>query len=273
MEPDAPGPAGASAFDRPLDVTTGVGSFERPEHRSTSPLLWVLVILVAIVGGVLYWRARGPAGPAEPMAAAPSPSPTFAEEAVGGGTVGTPAIATPSVGTTTVPTLPAPTVAPTNRVPTAVPTRPAPTVVPTRRAPSPAPAKAAPTAAPARPAPAPTKAASAAPRTASSTAAPRTRKQWLDRAGRDQRAAAADHNARFAIQLELACQVESLREAWSHDRPGGSMWVLTTSFQGRTCFKVLWGRYGTREAAAQALESVPGFFSTSRNHPMVVAIR
>ncbi len=272
MEPDASGPAGASAFDRPLDVTTGVGSFERPEHRSASPLLWVLVILVAIVGGVLYWRARGPAGPAEPMAAAPSPSPTSAEEAVGGGTAGIPSIATPPAGTTTVPTLPAATVAPTNRVPTAVPTRPAPTAVPTRRTPSPAPAKA-PMAAPARPAPAPTKAASAAPRTASSTAAPRTRKQWLDRAGRDQRAAAADHNARFAIQLELACQVESLREAWSHDRPGGSMWVLTTSFQGRTCFKVLWGRYGTREAAAQALESVPGFFSTSRNHPMVVAIR
>ena len=243
MEPDAPGPAGASAFDRPLDVTTGVGSFERPEHRSS---------VASSLGARDSRRDRGRCpllagtrsrGPAEPMAAAPSPSPTFAEEAVGGGTVGTPAIATPSVGTTTVPTLPAPTVAPTNRVPTAVPTRPAPTAVPTRRAPSPAPAKAAPTAAPARPAPAPTKAASAAPRTASSTAAPRTRKQWLDRAGRDQRAAAADHNARFAIQLELACQIESLREAWSHDQPAGSMWVVTTSYQGRTCFQVLWGRY------------------------------
>ncbi len=263
MEPDAPGPRGSSAFDRPLDVTTGVGSFERPEHRSTSPLLWVLVLLVAIVGGVLYWRARGPAAPAEPLAAALSPSPTLVETTIGGAVAGTPAMEAPATGATAVSTPAPPTAVPTDRAPTAAPTRPAPTAVPTRRAPSPAPTK------PAQP----RAAAAAPPRASTSAAVPRTRKQWLDRAARDQKTAAADRNARFAIQLELACEVESLREAWAHDRPAGSMWTLTTSFKGRTCFKVLWGRYGTQEAAAQALESVPGFFSTARNHPMVVAIR
>jgi len=113
----------------------------------------------------------------------------------------------------------------------------------------------------------------AAPARSAASAVPRTRKQWLDRAARDQKTAAADRSARFAIQLELACEIASLREAWGQDRPGGSMWVVTTSFKGRTCFKVLWGRYGTQEEAAKALESAPGFFSTSRNHPMVVSIR
>jgi hypothetical protein len=100
-----------------------------------------------------------------------------------------------------------------------------------------------------------------------------SRSSWLDRAARDQRRAAADRQARFAVQLELACEVPTLVDAWRHDRPPGSMWLLATSFRGRTCFRVLWGRYPSREAASQALASVPSFFSTSRNHPMVVAIR
>jgi hypothetical protein len=259
MEPDAPGARGSSAFDRPLDLNTGVGSIERPGPRSTSPLLWVLVLLAAVVGGILYWRARGPASSPEPMAGAVSPSPTLAGETAVVGLAETPApVADRSASrpttipaSTAVPTKAAPTAAPTRPAPTAHPTRPAPTVAPTRRADSPVPTR----------------------RAASPPAPGRSRKAWLDRSARDQKSAASDRNARFAVQLELACEVPSLTEAWAHDRPAGSMWVVTTSFQGRTCFKVLWGRYPTREDASAALASVPAFFSTSHNHPMVVAIR
>jgi hypothetical protein len=270
MEPAPSGAGGPTAFDRPLDLTTGVGSLERPKPRSTSPLLWVLVLLAAVVAGVLYWRARGPASSAEPSAAAPSPGPTLAVESVLIGPAETavpppePAAAAAAAGATKrgptiAPTRPAPTAVPTLAAARAAPTRRAPTALPTRRPPTPAPTKRAAAPAPSKPAPA---------------AAPgRSRKAWLDRAERDQRSAAADSDARFAIQLELACEVPSLTEAWAHDRPAGSMWVITTSFKGRTCFKVLWGRYATREEAARALESAPAFFSTPRNHPMVVAIR
>ncbi len=269
MEPERPGAPGNSAFDRPLDLTTGVGSLERPSHRSTSPLLWVLVVLAAIVGGVLYWRARGPSGSAEPLAAAPSPSPTLAEETAGAGFAGTPSAPTPASPVASASTGAAPTAAPTRPAPTAVATRPAPTPAATR-----APTRAAPTKRP--PAAVPTKRAVApAPaRTAAPAPAPgRSRKAWLDRAARDEKAAAADRDARFTVQLELVCEVPSLTQAWSHDRPVGSMWVTTTSFKGRTCFKLYWGRYPTREEAERALASAPAFFSTSRNHPMVVAIR
>ena len=77
----------------------------------------------------------------------------------------------------------------------------------------------------------------------------------------------------ITIQLELACEIPSLVDAWKHDRPAGTMWVLTTPYNGQTCFRVLWGRYPTREAARRALSGVPRFFSTPRNHPVVTAIR
>ena len=76
-----PPPSGAgrpTAFDRPLDLTTGVGSLERPRPRSSSPLLWVLGPARRGRRGVLYVRARGPAGSAHPTAAAPAPGPTLA---------------------------------------------------------------------------------------------------------------------------------------------------------------------------------------------------
>jgi septal ring-binding cell division protein DamX len=97
-----------------------------------------------------------------------------------------------------------------------------------------------------------------------------SRQTWLDRAERDRKRYG---KARFAIQLELACEVPSLVEAFQHDRPAGSMWLLATPFQGRTCFRVLWGRYNSRQEAARGLTRAPAFFSTAQNHPAVVPLR
>ena len=238
---EAPGEPADALFDlqRPLDASTGVGSVERPRHRSSATLLAVLALLVAATAAVLYWRTRHPdtTGEAVPLAAA-TPSPTSTEVPV----------ETP---------LPQPTAAPAMSVPTG-----APTVAPPAAAPSPRP-----TARPARLSPTPALRIPAA----SAQAPPRSRQGWLERAERDQRSAASDRRARFTVQLELACEVPSLTEAFGHDRPAGTMWLVKTSFRGQTCFRVLWGRYPTREAAESALAGAPAFFSTPRNHPMVVA--
>ena len=69
---------------------------------------------------------------------------------------------------------------------------------------------------------------------------------------RDRKRLEAEKKTRYAIQLELACETPSLAEAWKHDRPAGSMWLLSTQHAGRECFKVLWGRYPTLEAAKKA---------------------
>jgi septal ring-binding cell division protein DamX len=141
---------------------------------------------------------------------------------------------------------------------------------PTRGRPTPAPATAVPTKTLIRVAP--TASAASTVTTAREAGAEGSRQAWLDRAARDQQRARGDRKARFTIQLELACEIGSLVDAWKHDRPSGTMWLLSAPYQGRACFRVLWGRYPTREAARRAVPSVPAFFSTPRNRPIVTAI-
>jgi len=243
----APDPAQFEAgFERPLDSTTGVGSLERPRQRSGSPLLWTLGILGLLVAGLVWFRSRGPSAP-ESLAAAITKTATAAPESVPTEEPALAAVPTFSAPATAVPTVAA-----------AVPTRPGSTPVP--RAEKPTRARS----------PIPAPAVAAAPPPAAS-ATPGTRQYWLDRAARDEKRFGGSKK-KYAIQLELACEVTSLAEAFQHDR-GGNMWVVTTPYEGKTCFRVLWGHYPTPEAGHRALSSAPGFFSTPKNHPAVTAVR
>ena len=99
------------------------------------------------------------------------------------------------------------------------------------------------------------------------------RRKWLERAERDRKRLQSERRTAYAVQLELACEVPTLEKAWTYDRPVGSLWLLTSPHGGRTCFKVLWGRYGSLEAARRAKSGIPSFFSTGGNRPAVVAVR
>ncbi len=99
------------------------------------------------------------------------------------------------------------------------------------------------------------------------------RKPWLDRAEAGRKRLASEPNTRYAIQLLLACEVPTLEDAFRHEQPAGSMWLLTTDHKGKTCFKVLWGRFGSVEEARKAKEIVPSHFVSSSNRPAVVGVR
>jgi hypothetical protein len=92
-------------------------------------------------------------------------------------------------------------------------------------------------------------------------------------ARRDQKRLAGERGTKYAVQLELACEVPSLVDAWKHDKPAGSMWLLPVNHGGRECFRVLWGRYGSLEAARAGKARIPAFFTTASNHPAVVSVR
>jgi hypothetical protein len=99
------------------------------------------------------------------------------------------------------------------------------------------------------------------------------RSSWLERARRDRRRLLADKKTRYAIQLELVCETPSLAEAWKHDRPAGTLWLLPETHQERECFRVLWGRYRSIDEAKKAKSGIPAYFVTSSNRPAVVGVR
>ncbi len=237
---DARGAAG-ERVPPPFDPAAGIGAAKRSDRRTVSPLLWVLAGLLLTVGLVLLFRARTASAPeAATAAAVPSALP---ETTVAAAPTSAPAAE------------PSPAAAPPTAVPTAVPA--APTAAPKPR-PAPPPAGAAAKAAP--------------PPAAASQGRETSRQHWTDRAARDAQRLAADRKTRYAVQLELACEVSSLVEAFQHDH-GGNMWVMATPYQGRTCFRVLWGRYPTIEAAKRGVGGAPRFFSTSKNRPAVTGVR
>jgi len=251
--------AGGAPFE-PLTASSVLDPTEpRPPRRTGMGrlLLGVLGGLAVLVAAVLFFRSRSTTSPAAPPAAG-----------------ATAALAPTSAPTEVVVPSPVPTAAPVAVAPPAVAaTRPAASrpLAPTSRPAAPASRPPAPT-----PRPVPTRAPAPAPAPAASTAAPTasgSRGEWLTRAARDKKRLAAEPSVRYAIQLELACEVPSLAEAWKHDRPAGSMWLLTTRHGARDCFRVLWGRYPSLDAAKAAKASAPAFFSTGANRPAVVSVR
>jgi hypothetical protein len=269
-EPELPGAESLEAEERPrvpLDFATGVGPAERPRPRSGGRWLWLLVLLAAGVGAVIVLRGRGTASRTAALVESPTPAPVPTGEA---------AVLSPMTSPVPTETAPAATAAPNTasrgaagtaiaattivapaRAPTAAATRPPASPIPKVATPRPVP----PTTAPQRSTPAPAEPAGS------------TRQSWLDRAARDRQKANADRRNHFTIQAELACETQTLIDAWKYDRPAGTLWVLTTPYDGKTCFRVLWGRYPSKEAARRALSGVPPFFSSNHNKPVVTAIR
>jgi hypothetical protein len=216
------------------------------ERRFGGGLAWVLGLLAAAVVGIVIWRSRTPAPAPAPTAAAVRPS------------------AVPAV------TFPPPVTA--ARLETSRPAA-APTAAPA--------APTAPVAAAVRPTPAsrmaavrPTALAASRPTPAAARPAEpvsESRAEWVKRAERDRKKLETDRRAHYAVQLELVCEVDSLAEAWKHDK-NQTMWLLTTNHAGRDCFRVLWGRYPTLEAAKKGKSAIPAYFVTARNRPAVVSV-
>jgi len=269
-------------------------------------LLAVLVVAVAVLVIVRSRRTSSETAVATNVQPTTQENPVFppAETAVPLPTHGTPtvrrspvvtrlAVIPPTLAATVAPspippptrvlTLPPPTKPPTHvstpPPPTGPPTR-VPTRLPTRaestRPPTPVPTRVQPT----RPAtrvptrPEPTRPAPmAAPPAAAAVRGEATRAVWIARAERDRRAQSKRRNVRYAVQLELACEIPTLEKAWNLDKPPGTMWLLTTSYRGRTCFRVMWGRFASLPEAREAKARVPEFFVAPGNRPAVVSVR
>lgn len=219
----------------PLDAP---GEPAEEEGRSRLPR-WLLagVLVIAVAGAAVYWRSRGPT-PA-PGVRRPPPARAPAERA------------SPPDQRVKSPEQPAklpeqqvnPPEQPIQRTATAAPV-PAPAARPSARAP-------------------------AAPREA---AAGESARNWKSLAGRGLRDYQHPGRYRYAIQLEIACEPETLRKAYAHAGDGKEIWIIPYAFHGRACYRVLWGRFTTLEAARKAKSGIPEIFVSGNNRPAVVPL-
>ncbi len=71
---------------------------------------------------------------------------------------------------------------------------------------------------------------------------------------------------RFSYQLLTACAPETIAKA-VQAAPGDELIILPVTFQGRSCYRLLWGVYDNRTAAEAARESVPAYFRQGGTSP------
>jgi hypothetical protein len=78
---------------------------------------------------------------------------------------------------------------------------------------------------------------------------------------------AANPNGNFTVQFAIVCDPSNVTKAL---RTSSDVWFAPISLKERPCFRMFWGRYGTRAEAEAAMERLPGELRESR--PAVVGI-
>ncbi len=237
-------------------------------------VIYGLAALVIIAGGAVagwwYFMVRGkePA-PAAPKAVRPAPQapalPNGVTSPAPAPAISTPAPAPPQTGAVR-PEAP-------KTVPQAAPGPSAPLPAPARtEVPAPkqeAPKQGAPKEAAPKP---PAEASHANP----PSGAPSGGAQRLMDDGRYQEAAAAfdaqakSERAAYTINIEVACQPETIAKGLQAAGGDRSFFILPYDLHGRSCFVVLWGRYPNRAAAEAALAALPEFFKRDSS-PRIVS--
>ena len=82
---------------------------------------------------------------------------------------------------------------------------------------------------------------------------------------------AASPGDTLTLQVLIACEIENILKARHVTRPDGPLFVVPFRLQGRSCWRVCWGRYGDREAARAAAAALPSYFTTAGLTPVVVS--
>jgi septal ring-binding cell division protein DamX len=83
---------------------------------------------------------------------------------------------------------------------------------------------------------------------------------------------AAEDPARLTLQIMIACQEETVKAARARAGDGGAFFFVPFTLKGRDCFRVCWGLYPTREAAREAIPTLPEFFRSSGSQPVVLPL-
>jgi hypothetical protein len=79
---------------------------------------------------------------------------------------------------------------------------------------------------------------------------------------------AAAPSGKFTVQFEIVCDPSNITKALHTG--GTSVWFLPISLKGRSCYRVFWGHYGTRDAAERGIREIPSSLREAK--PAVVSV-
>ena len=66
---------------------------------------------------------------------------------------------------------------------------------------------------------------------------------------------AADPQGNFTVQIQILCNPGNVEAAMRQG--GGNVWFVPQTIKDRSCYRVFWGRFATREEATRAMANVP----------------
>jgi septal ring-binding cell division protein DamX len=77
----------------------------------------------------------------------------------------------------------------------------------------------------------------------------------------------------FTLQIAIACQDESLRKAARGTRGTDPFFVTPFLLQGRPCYRLCYGVYGSIAKAEAAAGGIPSVLTEGGGHPVVISLR
>ena len=82
---------------------------------------------------------------------------------------------------------------------------------------------------------------------------------------------ASAHRDEFTLQVLVACETPTLARM-ARAVPADELFLLPVQISGRTCYRVGWGTYPSRDAALGAVDHVPAYFTATGDRPVPVAL-
>ncbi|HEX2832098.1 MAG TPA: DUF4388 domain-containing protein [Thermoanaerobaculia bacterium] len=222
----------------------------KPPSSKRYGLLIVLFVLAILAGagyyGFLWWQGRQDAEAEQQAATQTQPATATGQPSA------FPSASTATIVETTTSTAPATDTLGTLPTPTTTTSMP-PVATATTTTTAPPPPVTTTTAS--APAPAPVVATATTP--SNQALPPVVRRTDTSRARYDQMARdfAANASGNYTVQIQILCETSNLDKAM---RGGGSsVWFVPQQIKDRSCYRVFWGRFATREQAQQALANIP----------------
>ena len=76
----------------------------------------------------------------------------------------------------------------------------------------------------------------------------------------------------YSIQIVIACQEQTVLDTYQLLNQSDQMIVLPIQFKGKSCYRVLYGQYESKQQANQAIRDLPEFFLKQASPPSVVIL-